>query len=210
MLLSLVDSLRCPAHEAEASLVLAVESWTGPRVAEGTLGCPVCHARYPIHRGAVDFAPGADGVRRAGQAGDPLRLAAQLSLTEPGGIILLAGRYAELSEELAPFGETTFVLVDAAPSSLPLAVNVRVGDRLPFMNDALRAAAIDEIRTKDVFLAEVVRCLRDTGRLVMPSSAAIPAGQMRILAEDDHETVAEALKGSSPILLRRAPPVPDV
>lgn len=205
MLLSLVDSLRCPGHDEEASLVLAVESWAGPRVAEGTLGCPVCHARYPIHRGAVDFAPGDDSVRRAGSAGEPLRLAAQLSLSEPGGIILLTGRYAALSEELAPFGETTFVLVDAAPSSLPLAVNVRVGDRLPLTNNALRAAAIDEIRTKDAFLAEVVRCLRDRGRLVMPSSAPLPE-QIRILAEDEHETVGEALKESRPILLRRAPP----
>ena len=205
MLLSLVDSLRCPAHEEEASLVLAVESWMGPRISEGTLGCPICHSRYPIHHGAVEFAPGAESVRRDEAVVDPMRLAAQLSLTEPGGIILLTGRYTTVVEPLMSFGETTFILVDAAPSSLPLAVNLGVGDRLPFVNAALRAAAIDETRAADAFLAEVVRCLRNMGRLVMPSSGALPR-QTRVLADDEHERVAEVMKEGQPILLRRAPP----
>lgn len=205
MLLSLVDSMRCPAHEEGASLVLAVESWAGPRIAEGTLGCPVCHARYAIHRGAIDFAPGSDSVRRAGPAADPLRLAAQLSLTEPGGIMLLTGRYAAANEQLAPFGETTFVLIDAEDASLPTAVNIKVGDRLPFINGAFRAAAIDETRTSVAFLAEVVRCLRDGGRLVMPASAPLPV-QIRVIAQDDTETVGEASKVDRPIPLHRAPP----
>ena len=74
--------------------MLSVEKWAGSRVAEGILGCPVCHARYYIHQGSVDFAPGTDSLNHEGATVDPVRLAAQLSLTEPGGIILLTGRYA--------------------------------------------------------------------------------------------------------------------
>src|SRR6185503_16172063 len=114
MLLTLVDALRCPAHEEESSLVLSVEDWAGPRVSEGVLGCPICHARYRIHRGAVEFVPHAESVRRPGAAVDPVRLAAQLSLTEPGGIILLTGRFADAHEQLSQFAEAAYVLLDAA------------------------------------------------------------------------------------------------
>lgn len=208
MLLSLVDSLRCPRHDDEAPLVLAVESWSGSRIAEGTLGCPVCHARYAIHRGAVDFAPGAVSVRWEDVAVDPLRLAAQLSLTDSGGVILLTGRYSSVAEQLAQFGETTFVLADAESSS-PLAVTIRVDDRLPFTDGTLRAAAVDGTRATESFLAEVVRCLRGLGRLVVPASASLP-GQIRIIAEDEHEKVGEASPVIRPVLLRRAPPNSDL
>jgi uncharacterized protein YbaR (Trm112 family) len=205
VLLALVDLLRCPAHDEESSLVLSVEAWAGPRVAEGVLGCPICHARYRIHRGAVEFAPAAEIVRPAGAPVDPMRLAAQLSLTEPGGIILLTGRYAEVHRELTEFVDTTVILADVPPTSSPVAVRVQVADRLPFVDRALRGAAIDEPRVNDSFLTEIARCLQNNGRLVAPASTRLPA-RIRVMAQDDRELVGEAMALSQPVELRRAGP----
>ena len=205
MLLSLVDSLRCPAHDEDSSLVLSVESWAGPRVGEGILGCPVCHARYRIHGGAVDFAQGVESVRHAGATVDPVRLAAQLSLTEPGGIILLTGRYTDVHEELMQFVEATLVLVDAEPTSAPMAVNFRVADRLPFGDRALRCVAVDEPRTTTSFLMDIVRCVRSGGRIVAPATTQMPPG-LSVIARDDTELVGEVAASSTPVTLRRADP----
>ena len=105
MLLSLVDSLRCPAGHEGTSLVLSVESWSGKRVSEGLLGCPLCHARYPIRQGAVDFTGGSSDVRHmvSDASVDVMRLAAQLQLNEPGGIVLLTGRYRRERGSVAEF-----------------------------------------------------------------------------------------------------------
>jgi hypothetical protein len=205
VLLTLVDSLRCPAHDEASSLVLSVEKWAGPRVSEGVLGCPRCRARYRIHRGAVDFVPGEENVRRGRADVDPARLAAQLSLTEPGGIILLTGGYATVHAELTEFVDTTFVLVDAAETDSPTAVNFQVADRLPLGNRALRGAAIDEARGTSSFVGEVVRCLRVGGRIVAPRAAPLPPG-VRQIAVDEKEWVGEAGEQGATIQLRRAGP----
>jgi hypothetical protein len=208
VLLSLVDSLRCPAGHEETSLVLSVESWSGQRVSEGLLGCPLCHARYPIRRGAVDFAGRSPDVRHVvpDTPVDPMRLAAQLSLTEPGGILLLTGRYAANADQLAGLADVACLLVDAPPSSSPTAVDIQVNQRLPLLDRALRGAAIDESRDDVEFLAEVARCVRPRGRIVAPASSAIPGGS-RLIARDHLEWVAELEDVSPPIQLRRAPPV---
>ena len=207
MLLSLVDSLRCPAGHEESSLVLSVEAWSGQRVAEGLLGCPICHARYPIHQGAVDFTAGGRIVRRGGQDTpvDVMRLAAQLSLTEPGGVILLVGAYAAVADQLAELAGVTCVLVDAPLSSSAGAVNVDVADRLPLAEGALKGAAVDEPRATDAFLEEVARRVRPLGRLVAPSRSTPPRG-CRLIARDARESVVEVERLPSPITLRRAHP----
>jgi hypothetical protein len=205
VLLALVDSLRCPAHDEESPLVLSVEEWAGPRIAEGVLGCPVCHARYRIHRGGVDFAPDADLVRHGGGEVNPVRLAAQLSLTEPGGVILLTGRYAEAHEELVRFADVTSVLVDAESTASPSAVNFQLADRLPFVTGALRGAAIDDTRGSPDFAAEVARIVRPGGRIVARNPTAVPSG-MREIARDETEWVGEAGDRGAPVRLRRAGP----
>lgn len=209
MLLTLVDSLRCPAGHDESSLVLSVETWSGPRVSEGQLGCPVCHARYPIHGGEADFAGNPANVRRVGRPEAPLdamRLAAQLSLSEPGGTILLTGRYGSCVDHLVEFADVTCLLVDAPLSSSPAAVNIIVGDRLPLVDGALRAAAVDSPRDIPEFLTEVTRCVRYRGRIVAHTKASLPSG-IRLLARDQHEWVAEVEALTPTVPLLRARPV---
>jgi uncharacterized protein YbaR (Trm112 family) len=207
MLLALVDSLRCPAGHEESPLVLSTEAWDGPRVLRGVLGCPTCHARYPIHDGIVDFTGGARVVRRAAGDGlepDAVRLAAQLGLSDPGGLVLLAGRYALASATLCDLADVTSVLVDAGAETSKAAVCFAVSERLPLIAGALRAAAIDEPRNTSAFLAEVARCVAARGRVVTPTDSPVPPG-IRVLARDEYEWVGEVIEESMPTVpLRRA------
>jgi len=207
VLLSLVDSLRCPAGHEESSLVLSVEAWSGQRVAEGLLGCPVCHARYPIRLGAVDFTAGAAVVRRGGPDTpvNVMRLAAQLSLSEPGGVILLAGTYAAAADQLEQLAGVTCLLIDAPPSASPGAVNLAVADRLPLAKGVLRGAAVDAPRATEAFLREIASHVRQLGRLVAPARSDEPHG-CRLIARDALEWVGEVEAFTPPLTLRRANP----
>jgi uncharacterized protein YbaR (Trm112 family) len=207
VLLSLVDSLRCPAGHEETSLVLSVEAWSGQRVSEGLLGCPLCHARYPIQHGAVDFTGGPSRVRssRSDDPVDAMRLAAQLSLSEMGGIVLLAGGYAGVADQLVQLAGVTCVLVDAPLSSSPGAVNLEVADRLPLAEGVLKGAAVDKARAIEAFLTGIARCVRPLGRIVAPSQSTQPRG-CRLIARDAQEWVVEVEEANSPVTLRRAQP----
>src|SRR3954462_15554710 len=55
MFVEIVDALRCPRAHEESWLVLAAQRTEDRHVLEGTLGCPVCHATYPIHGGIAEF-----------------------------------------------------------------------------------------------------------------------------------------------------------
>ena len=88
--------LRCPREHEASGLVLAADTIDGRHVVTGVLGCPVCEAEYPIREGVayfVDSVPAPAAPRRD----DVMRTAAMLGLTEPGGVIALAGRWASRS-----------------------------------------------------------------------------------------------------------------
>ena len=205
MLLTLVDSLRCPAGHPESTLVLSAESWSGSRVATGLLGCPVCHARYPIVDGVVDFSGGVPDPRPPDESfpSEPVRLAAQLGLAEPGGIVLLTGRYASLAEALRELVEVTCVVGDVSGELPATAVVFRVPGALPLRDATLRAAAIDVPRNTPGFLAEVIRCVAGRGRVVAPVPSPMPAG-VRLVARDAIEWVVEVEAVHPVIPLRRA------
>jgi hypothetical protein len=118
-----------------------------------------------------------------------LRLAAQLALGQPGGFVLLAGRYAGLHEALLDVVDTTCVLVDSPRPPASAAVSIRVQETLPIVDGAMRGAAVDTHKAPG-FLAEVTRCLGAGSRLVAPSSMALPPA-VQLLARDEREWVAE-------------------
>ena len=206
MLLSLVDVFRCPAAHEESPLVLSVDAWADQRIHTGVLGCPVCRARYPIRGGHVDFSGGAD-VRPedAGAAADGLRLAAQLDLSEPGGIVLLTGRYAGAHGALAELSNVTCLVVDSAVDPGPSAVSMTVLERLPLAERTLRGAALDAPRNTAAFLAQVARCTRPLGRIVAISGSPQLSG-LRLLAEDDADWVSEVPDTGLTAIIRRAAP----
>jgi len=188
--------------------VLSVESWEGSRVSSGVLGCPRCHVRYPIRDGVVDFAGGAGlpaEVESDEDESDAIRLAAQLGLSEPGGLVLLTGRYASLAEGLLNVVDVTCLLVDAPDGSPPGAVRLRLHNRVPLMSGALRAAAIDDSGSNPAFLGDVIRCIRDGGRIVAPTHSPVPEN-VRILARDRREWVGQVERLTSLVVPQRAVP----
>lgn len=206
MQLTLVDSLRCPAGHEETALVLSAESWNGSRVATGLLGCPACHARYPIVDGIVDFSGGTPAPQPPDEslASEPVRLAAQLGLADPGGVILLTGRYASLADGLRELVEVTTVVADVTGELPATAVPFRFSGVLPMRDATLRAAAIDAPRNSSGFLAEVARCVAGRGRIVAPARSPMPTG-VRLVARDELEWVVEVEAAHPVIPLRRAP-----
>ncbi len=143
--LILTDVLACPRCGPPFGLVLLADAVEERRVLEGVLGCPNCHARYPVRSGLADLrAPAevpaaAEGAQPVDEAGaDPaavagtepgsgaaseraVRLAALMGL-EVGGVFgrhiaLLVGPAAALAPVLAALSEELEVVAAGPPAA---------------------------------------------------------------------------------------------
>ena len=200
MFIELVDDLRCPRPHEETWLVASADRTEGRDIVEGTLGCPVCRAEYPIRRGVVWFADraGAGSVEPAPPPprADPevsLRLAAFLDLSDGQGLALLAGSWARHAR---PLGElvvpTHLVLLNPDPpldAGRGLSV-LEASAAIPLADATCRGVALDDAHADAAHLTAAVRVLRPRGRLVAPAAVAVPPGVTE-LARDDRLWVAE-------------------
>jgi uncharacterized protein YbaR (Trm112 family) len=202
MLLSLADIFRCPADHEETPLVLSVDAWHGQRVERGILGCPQCQSRYPIASGSIDFRTVRDSpialVTDSGPNDEVDRVQALLNLADPGGVVLLAGRYAALAAALSRRLEITCLLIGARSES-ESCVGMMLDDRLPLTAGSLRAAAADA--PAPALLPEMVRAIRGGGRLLIDRTP-LPAG-VHQLARDETSSLGEVLAPTQVIPLRR-------
>lgn len=200
MFIELVDALRCPAPHEESWLVASADRMEARHIVTGTLGCPVCHAQYPIANGVVDMrrdrAP-ADRVPRETHAHactpddeHALRLAAFLELTDASGFALLLGRWAGYAPALRAQVETPLVAIDPDPaiSGEPGISVVLTDGEIPVASGSARAVAIDAGSVKRAAAAASVA--RAKGRIVAPLAVAVPAG-VRELARDETLWVGE-------------------
>ena len=175
----------------------------------GTLGCPVCAAEYPVRGGLVDFravdgdaeeAPGADGPEAQDEA-DAMRIAALLGLADPGGVVMLMGRWAASApalEALVP--GTQFLLVNPVAPVFPFASAVRTGEVLPIAAGAIRAAAFDAAGAPRMTTRQAARVLRPGGRLLAAAGEPVP-DEVAELARDDSQWVGERkADASGPVL----------
>jgi hypothetical protein len=213
------------AHE-DSWLVARADTLDARHIVEGELGCPVCEARYAVHIGIADFTvdvtraprepqtsqrqaptPASAGEARQARA---LRAAALLGLTEPGGIVVLAGEWSACAADLLEMVEGVQLLaLDPAPelrSSGALSL-ARVRDVLPLAAASVRGVALDAAHATPSLLAGAARALVPNGRLIAPVSALAPEA-LRELARDDELWVAAAAPPSNvsapvPIALRR-------
>jgi hypothetical protein len=215
MHVELVDSLRCPNDHEDTWLVASIVQWSGRHIMRGTLGCPICHASYPVARGTADFTGAVpDDTAGAGEREAPpadeaelLRLAAQLDLEEAGGIVLLAGRYAALASDLEAVTAAHYVAIagpgEASAMRAPADVLLRVGDRLPLAGGTVRAAAVEGPLLQPLGAGEIPRVLRAGARLVGSATAPVPPG-IRELARDEREWVGERVADdTAPVPLQR-------
>lgn len=212
MFIELVDALRCPVPHEESWLVAAADRLESRHIVEGTLGCPVCHASYPVRRGVADFRArrgtphSADGAAAAPPLADPaeaLRLAAFLELSDATGFAVLMGAWGGHTAGVRALAETPLLLVDPprGTEGEPGVSVLRSDGALPLAAGGARAAAVDASGAERV--ASAVRATRVSGRLVGPADLALPAG-VRELARDERVWVAEREAPASPLVTLQA------
>jgi hypothetical protein len=215
-------------HE-DSWLVARADALVDRHIVQGELGCPVCEARYAVRDGVADFAAGASLAQAADASRAPgathraarsdsadstqalaLRAAALLGLTEPGGLVVLAGEWSASAYELLGMIEGVQLLaLDPVPElgsggALSLALIAGV---LPLAAESARGIALDAAHATPALLDGSARALAPSGRLIAPAWAMVPAS-LRELARDDQHWVAAAAPPSNvsapvPIALRR-------
>ena len=206
MFVEIVDALRCPRPHDESWLVLAARRTEDRHVVEGTLGCPVCRAEYPIHAGIADFA---DATVRDGASAAPLRalpsadhLAAMLNLGDALGFVVLIGAWGTRADQLLALLDAPPLLLVDPPQDVAMGrglSGLRAAAMLPLATGAARAVAVD--RADDVRVAEAARVARVGGRLVAPADALVPK-EVRELVRDETVWVGERLpQPSAPVTL---------
>ena len=219
MQLDLVDLLRCPAPHDEMPLVCVARSTTGRELRDATLGCPTCHAEFPVRDGVAWLGLAASGPVPAPDAPapaeahdvavEPIALAAMLGLAAPGGTVALAGSWAFAAPALAVLVEVSIVVLGADGATLPAPVSVIAGAAgVPLARGALRALALAlepaHPGALEGRLAPAGRVVQHGGRLVAPVACALPPS-FHELARDDAWWVAEHRVESPAGSLRRAP-----
>ena len=167
----------------------------GRDILEGTLGCPICHAEYAIRGGTVwfDDSQPAD-VRRSEQADASLamRLAAFLDLSDTPGFAVFSGTYGQLAEVLRGVVPPHLIALNAVPPVASgdglSALVIHAG--IPLADATCRGVALDAAHADSAHVDDAVRVLQPRGRLVAPSTTALPHGVAEI-ARDEELWVAE-------------------
>ena len=207
MFIELVDALRCPRPHEESWLVLAASRMEARHVEEGTLGCPVCHAEYPIRGGIADFrvdaAPAASHSADAPSAVDHVpadALAAMLDLGDALGFAVLLGEWGRRAGALLELEPIPPLLLVNPPDGVPIVPGlsgVRSDAASPLAPGAARAAAADGAHAQHLTWA--VQATRAGGRVVAPAAAGVPPG-VRELVRDARLWVGEREAAPSPLV----------
>ena len=192
MRLDLAERLRCPRSHASTPLIVVADEVTGRDLRRGVAGCPVCQLEARIDAGDVWF-----GADRDDDHGEPAdlegaldRLIALCGLAEPGGAVLLTGRYGRLAERLTVAAGVSVVLIHPrSPHVGTDEVSTVHGERaqVPFIDQTFRAAALDT-GFPESFIADVARSVQVGGRIVAAASVVPPEGVSE-LARDAAEWV---------------------
>jgi hypothetical protein len=182
VIVDLADALRCIRPHEPAALITSVDRLAGRQIVTGSLGCPVCDARYPVVEGAavfdaawLDRSHAAPPVPAASEAA-VIRVGALLDLTDPAGWVLLEGGISAAGAALHALLDTAVVLLNP-PGAVPVGGDVSViyAPVVPFSPGLLRAAALSQ--GVDPAVADsVVPALRAGGRIMGPVSVSVPAG----------------------------------
>lgn len=192
MFVELIESLRCPNDHEESPLIASATKTEARHIIDGTLGCAVCRAEFPIRDGVAEFSPrGAlGGVFEIPSEEAAMRIAAFLELTDAGGFALLCSRWAIHMEPLGRLTQTPIVAVNP---SLAMPVRLAAGaircQTIPFAEGSARAFALDN-SSKQELIASGVRAVRPGGRVLGPATLPVPEG-VRELVRDDVVWVGE-------------------
>lgn len=194
MFIELVELLRCIRAHDESWLVASIDELRERSIYRGRLGCPICHAEYPVVEGVVDFSGATVSPALSSRSADPedlgLRAGAFLGLGESAGTVVLAGSWAAGAAALQRATEARVFAANPAPDDDGSAIGrILVSESLPFAASSCAGVALDESFHGSIF-ESAIRVIRPGGRMVGPSSLPRPAG-LALLAEDSEWWVAE-------------------
>lgn len=202
MRLELAERLRCPRAHAPTPLIVVAQRTHERELVEGFAGCPVCHLEARITAGDVAFPDGVEvaAPSRLAPTDDRVqRTAALLGLADPGGAVLLSGRYATLAAALAQgFGVTAILLGarEAAAATAPVAGVRAPAGTVPFADGTFRAAALETA------FPDALRSVAVGGHVLAPAAAPLIAG-LAELARDPEEWVARREPAAQPVAIAR-------
>jgi uncharacterized protein YbaR (Trm112 family) len=206
MFTPLVDILRCPNAHDETWLVASIDRSEERDIREGTLGCPICLAEYPIRDGVVRFADVASSPPATQRESDAVRLAAALDLTEARMTAVLHGVWGALAPIVRGMSPAQLLLVNP-PLGIASGDGVSIvqANTAPIAHGSADAVAFDA-SASDAMIASLVAILKGGGRMLGPAATSLPDGLIE-LARDDEVWVAQLEPGavSSPIQLKRRP-----
>jgi hypothetical protein len=205
MRLELAERLVCPRDHAPTPLVVVAQRVVGRDLHAGLAGCAECRLEARVTLGVVEFPEPAAAASPA--SAEPLapsserieRTAALLSLAEPGGTILLTGRYTSLAARLAEEYDLTAVIpaTDATVPTSDRIVRIKNAEaHAVFSDQTFRAAALDPPTPA------ALRSLAIGARVLAPADApTLP--DTRELARDQEEWLAERTAATPIIQLGR-------
>jgi uncharacterized protein YbaR (Trm112 family) len=198
MFIELTEALRCPRDHEESYLVCAPAQMDGRRVVHGILGCPVCHAEFPIVDGVAHFGAhsgtaaqrhgGTAAPRHSGTAPPPVGLTAEavqtfLDLHGPGGYVLVVGSAGRLGPRLAELLERVHVAgVNPPQGAVPTAgwSVLRSPEGLPVKRHSMRAVVVGRDASEGPWLAAALGTLLPGLRAVIEDQDANPAGLVEL------------------------------
>ena len=199
MFIELLDLLRCINAHEETWLVASLKAISNRFVLDGTLGCPVCQAEYPIRKGIADF-------RRAGESDQPsiespaprenreelaTRIGAFLNATEPGATLVLGGSWAEAAQELSVMTDTRVLALNPSKrvEESETVGLIRVSSEIPLAPGSVLGVALDSSVPAEI-ISSALKVVRPGGRIV-GSVELQPPGVLAVLARDERYWVAE-------------------
>jgi len=210
LFIEILDLLRCINPHEDTWLVASLKAVSNRFVLDATLGCPVCHAEYPIRRGIADFRVGGEIAHQPSDNSPSVksreelatRIGAFLNATEPGATLVLGGSWAEAAQDLSVMTETRILAVNPSrrveeSESVGL---LKVSREIPLAAASVLGAAFDASFSAET-ISSAVKAVRPGGRIVGPVAVDAPR-DLAILARDGDYWVAE--KPAEMISLRRA------
>jgi len=198
--IELTEMLRCPEPHREEMLVLSTGEIKDRMVRSGLVGCPVCHAEYPISRGIVNFrrskervAKESSGPRPAYAPPSPLpsadaaKLQALLELSGPGGYVVLVGAAARQAPRLSSLMEGIhFVGINPPPDmeELPTLSLAYANEKVPLRTAIARGVVVGADLATSSWLVEAHRVLLRGRRFVVENEEPeLPIGLFKLAVE---------------------------
>ncbi len=200
MHIELTEMLRCPEAHREEMLVLSTGEMKDRMVRSGLVGCPVCHAEYPIARGIVNFRRSKERVAKESSgprpayappsplpAADAAHLQALLELSGPGGYVVLVGAAVRQAPRLSSLMQGIhFIGINPPPDmeEQPTLSLIYANEKIPLRTAVARGVVVGADLATSPWLVEAHRALLRGRRFVVEiEEPELPIGLVKLAAE---------------------------